>query len=194
LSAAIHLFGERGYAGTSVRDISDRLGVTKAALYYHFPSKETILDALIDPFLAEIDRLVEFVRLSPTPPPDMIFERLVGAMAGPGAVLFAFSNDPSVIQRRIGESGKRDVLAQYDEIVRALAGPDATELGVLRARCALGCVKSGVFDSAMSRSPRLSADGCPMPGWVSGRPTATLISEEERRVVVEAALAALGGR
>ncbi|WP_235489043.1 helix-turn-helix domain-containing protein, partial [Frankia sp. AvcI1] len=43
LAAAVSLFGEQGYAGTSVRDISERLGVTKAALYYHFPSKETIL-------------------------------------------------------------------------------------------------------------------------------------------------------
>jgi hypothetical protein len=37
LDAARTLFAERGYAGTSMRDLADALGMTKAALYYHFP-------------------------------------------------------------------------------------------------------------------------------------------------------------
>jgi len=37
------LFAERGYDQTSLREIADRLGVDKAALYYHFKTKEEIL-------------------------------------------------------------------------------------------------------------------------------------------------------
>ena len=33
---ALQLFAERGYDGTSLREIADRLGITKAAVYYHF--------------------------------------------------------------------------------------------------------------------------------------------------------------
>ena len=43
---ALELFSDQGYDGTSLREIAERLGVTKAALYYHFASKEDILMAL----------------------------------------------------------------------------------------------------------------------------------------------------
>src|SRR5580692_1433698 len=46
LNVALDLFTEKGYDGTSLREIAERLGVTKAALYYHFASKEDILMAL----------------------------------------------------------------------------------------------------------------------------------------------------
>ncbi len=46
LDAALDLFLEQGYDGTSLREIAEQLGVTKAALYYHFESKEDILLAL----------------------------------------------------------------------------------------------------------------------------------------------------
>ena len=43
---ALDLFTEQGFDGTSLREIAERLGVTKAALYYHFESKDDILLAL----------------------------------------------------------------------------------------------------------------------------------------------------
>ena len=49
LDVAAELFVEQGYDGTSLREIAERLGVTKAALYYHFASKDQILRALLAP-------------------------------------------------------------------------------------------------------------------------------------------------
>jgi len=46
LDVALDLFTEQGFDGTSLRQIAERLGVTKAALYYHFTSKDDILLAL----------------------------------------------------------------------------------------------------------------------------------------------------
>lgn len=43
LDAALELFNEQGYEKTSLRQIAERVGVTKAALYYHFERKEEIL-------------------------------------------------------------------------------------------------------------------------------------------------------
>ena len=43
LTVAARLFSEKGFNATSIRDIANELGVTKAALYYHFTSKEEIL-------------------------------------------------------------------------------------------------------------------------------------------------------
>ncbi len=49
LEAASELFTEQGYDATSLREIAERLGFTKAALYYHFQSKDEILRALLEP-------------------------------------------------------------------------------------------------------------------------------------------------
>jgi AcrR family transcriptional regulator len=46
LDVALDLFTEQGFDGTSLRQIAEKLGVTKAALYYHFESKDDILMAL----------------------------------------------------------------------------------------------------------------------------------------------------
>src|SRR6516164_8413382 len=46
LDIALELFTEQGFDATSLRQIAERLGVTKAALYYHFESKDDILMAL----------------------------------------------------------------------------------------------------------------------------------------------------
>ena len=46
LHACVELFGDAGYAGTSVRDIAAKVGIKSASLYKSFPSKQAMLDAL----------------------------------------------------------------------------------------------------------------------------------------------------
>ena len=48
LDEALKLFAQSGYMGTSMNDIADRLGVTKAALYKHYKSKQEILDSIVE--------------------------------------------------------------------------------------------------------------------------------------------------
>jgi AcrR family transcriptional regulator len=58
LDSAIQLFSERGYAGTGVHEIARRAGIEKAALYWHFGSKEGLLAAVLDRMDAEfIERI-----------------------------------------------------------------------------------------------------------------------------------------
>ena len=64
LDVALELFNAQGYDKTSLREIAERLGVTKAALYYHFERKEDLLlelhlrlHALGRDVLDEIDRI-----------------------------------------------------------------------------------------------------------------------------------------
>lgn len=53
LSAASELFRTNTLAGTSLQMIADRLGVTKAAIYHHFRSRDEIVQALMAPVLAD---------------------------------------------------------------------------------------------------------------------------------------------
>ena len=48
LKAAIAVMAEHGYHGTSVRDIAERAGLSPAALYYHFTSKQDVLATLME--------------------------------------------------------------------------------------------------------------------------------------------------
>ncbi len=65
---AMELFAEQGYDKTSLREIAERLGVTKAAVYYHFRTKEEIVASLFDDQIAALDELVAWGRTQPRRP------------------------------------------------------------------------------------------------------------------------------
>ena len=48
LESALELFAQNGYLGTSMSDIANQLGFTKAALYKHYTSKQEILDQIVE--------------------------------------------------------------------------------------------------------------------------------------------------
>jgi AcrR family transcriptional regulator len=62
---ALRLFAEQGYEKTSLREIAERLGVTKAALYYYFKSKEDIVRSLVEDYVAELDQLIAWGNTQP---------------------------------------------------------------------------------------------------------------------------------
>ncbi|KAB1905103.1 TetR/AcrR family transcriptional regulator [Micromonospora tulbaghiae] len=64
-AVALELFTEHGYEKTSLREIAERLGVTKAALYYHFKSKDEIVTSLVDDRLRRMDELIAWAADQP---------------------------------------------------------------------------------------------------------------------------------
>lgn len=58
ITAARQLFALHSFAGTSLQMIADRLGVTKAAVYHHFKTRDEILGAVIEPALDELRALI----------------------------------------------------------------------------------------------------------------------------------------
>src|SRR4051812_45601084 len=64
-TVAMELFSERGYEKTSLREIAERLDVTKAALYYHFRTKEDIVVSLSDDLRRGIDDIVAWAEATP---------------------------------------------------------------------------------------------------------------------------------
>jgi len=67
LTAAAALFGERGYASTSLRAIAGAVGMTPPALYWYFPSKQAILHALLHRVLFDFLDAVEADVVGPGP-------------------------------------------------------------------------------------------------------------------------------
>jgi AcrR family transcriptional regulator len=59
LDTAGRLFSERSYEGTTLQEIADEMGVTKAAVYYHFPTKAEIFSAIVVPEFQAMDALLD---------------------------------------------------------------------------------------------------------------------------------------
>ncbi|WP_208300614.1 TetR/AcrR family transcriptional regulator [Mycobacterium sp. DL592] len=59
IDAAIALFIRHSFAGTSLQMIADELGITKAAIYHHFRTREQLLTAVLEPIFASITAVVE---------------------------------------------------------------------------------------------------------------------------------------
>src|SRR3982751_1959248 len=62
---ALELFTEHGYEATSLREIAERLGVTKAALYYHFKTKDDIVASFMEDRVAALEEIVAWGREQP---------------------------------------------------------------------------------------------------------------------------------
>ena len=68
LDVALELFIEQGYDRTSLREIAERLGFSKAALYYHYKAKDDILHALAETIMADLEEVLERVGREPAGP------------------------------------------------------------------------------------------------------------------------------
>src|SRR5262245_41798982 len=103
---ALELFAEQGYEKTSLREIAERLGVTKAALYYHFRSKEDIVHSFTDDYFAEHDALLNWGKQQPHGEQTrrVILERYVGiVMSGSEVFRFLEQNRASVQAMETGK-------------------------------------------------------------------------------------------
>lgn len=77
LDAASELFGQKGFDGTSTADILEKVGIARGTLYYHFKSKEDIMDALIARFSSRVFCDARAIAADKSTP---VLERIVGVV------------------------------------------------------------------------------------------------------------------
>jgi AcrR family transcriptional regulator len=140
-AVALQLFAEQGYESTSMRQIAEQLGFTKAALYYHFASKEDIVRALIETMLGEVRDLVEWARGQQAGPElrREVLARWAAIMHHQGLRMFRFLGTNYRLIRDIrGEQGQSGGMAAViGELFAILTPPDASVEDQLRVRFAL---------------------------------------------------------
>jgi AcrR family transcriptional regulator len=185
LAVALEMFSTHGYAGTSMRDISESMGMTKAALYYHFESKEQILDAVTEPIRAEMDRMLDEATGPAPPTPEQLLTRLADMLSRHALLIETVFNDPSS-----GGRGHLRAREKFRPIVDVLAGDGGPDR-VVRARCALGAVLFAVLGTVRANpSFREPVQADRALRLLSGEDHA--LDADLRREVVAAALRALG--
>lgn len=135
LEAALVGFSRRGYASTSLRDLAEAAGCSKAALYHHFATKDDLLAALADPFVDDVEAIVSSVSLDHGMDEDRV--------AVIQAYVLALGTHRELAKILLLDSGARSsavsqrVVEQQRRLVARLAGSRASLRDQVRARCAL---------------------------------------------------------
>lgn len=114
LSAARRLFMEQGFRGIAMRQIAEAVGVTKAALYYHFHDKEELFVAVVESYLLEMASLIdEAVAAGGTTRTQVgtVVRRMLTQPVEQRAVLRLASQELS----NVSEAARRRFLAAYHE-------------------------------------------------------------------------------
>ncbi|MFI1289282.1 TetR/AcrR family transcriptional regulator [Streptomyces sp. NPDC020792] len=141
---ALELFAEQGYEKTSLREIAERLDVTKAALYYHFKTKEEILVSLFESLTRPMEELIEWGRRQPhtLETKQEIVRRYDQALAD-AAPLFRFmqENQATVRELRIGDAFKDRMRGLRDIII----DPGANMADQVRCVSAIFTLHAGMF-------------------------------------------------
>jgi len=141
---ALELFAEQGYEKTSLREIAERLEVTKAALYYHFKTKEDILVSIFEDLARPMDDLIAWGREQPhnLETKQEVLRRYSVALNN-AAPLFRFmqENQAAIRELSIGERFK-DRMLQMRDIIR---DPDAALTNQVRSISALFTMHAGMF-------------------------------------------------
>ena len=146
LDVALELFTEQGYEKTSLREIADRLGIKKASLYYHFPSKEALLAGIMDNLLAPVDELVAWSQTQPRTAETRqeVVRRIAAAVRGPWSRWFQFAqaNEPTLRDhQKEGEQMRGRLLGLFTAVV----DPDAEPRQQVRSLLALVAVHVGTL-------------------------------------------------
>jgi AcrR family transcriptional regulator len=141
---ALELFAEQGYEKTSLREIAEHLDVTKAALYYHFKTKEDIVVSLFEDLTRPIDELIEWGREQPgtLETKQELIERYSLALHGAGPLFrFMQENQATMRELSIGELFKDRMKALLDQLLPE----DATLTERVRCFSAIFSMHAGLF-------------------------------------------------
>lgn len=140
---ALEMFTEQGYERTSLREIAERLEVTKAALYYHFKTKEDILAQMVDDTLASLDELIAWAREQPKGPDQRaeLVRRYAATMDGYTVDLMRFLQENQTVVRELKSlSGIQERTKALFELV---SDPSADLAEQMRCRLALISIHLG---------------------------------------------------
>jgi AcrR family transcriptional regulator len=140
---AVELFTEHGYEGTSLREIAEHLGVTKAALYYHFKSKEDIILSLVEDYKAQMDALIGWAKERPGNADTRreILDRYMHIVAQRSQVFRMMHQNQAALNTMA--SALRTLKNAPLQLADQLAGPDASLRERARAMMALGSMSVG---------------------------------------------------
>ncbi len=150
LAIALDLFSRNGYDATSMRAISEELGVTKAALYYHFAGKEDLVRGILEDFMGQIDAVVAWAASSANPSPEDVLRRWAELMQVDGMRFMRFVQANQRIVRDLQPEDRGSFADRLVPLFDALTEGDQSLGAQVRARAALFALQgAGLFSATL---------------------------------------------
>ena len=143
---ATALFISRGFEATSLREIAEQLGISKASLYYHFNNKDAIVESIISARRDEIDDLLAWVRTQ-EPAPDLLRRtvlRWVDSSSVDKLRGIRFANANPTTMRRLSRGGA-EIGGGLTRIAELAAGEKADATRLLLAKMAFLSINAAVM-------------------------------------------------
>jgi AcrR family transcriptional regulator len=159
---AIELFTKQGYDKTSLREIAERMEVSKAALYYHFKSKEEILRSITEALAGAVNELIEWGESQPRSMESRKeFLRRIASFIVSDRLqsLLRFAQANSTVMKTVntGNNNEEQTISMVRRIKALVSDPDANLTDQLRAFFAVIVL----FVSASPILPTLGLDATP---------------------------------
>ncbi|MRH86070.1 TetR family transcriptional regulator [Nocardia sp. SYP-A9097] len=144
--AAIELFTSKGFEQSSLREVADAVGITKASLYYHYASKVDLLIAIIQPMVDDLGELVESLDEIPHSPETVreVLESHLRSILGHRAAGTLCMRDTVAILNALGDRYP-DMIDLSRRMCRWLAGPGADDESTLRAAAAMQVLSAALM-------------------------------------------------
>jgi AcrR family transcriptional regulator len=148
LDIALELFIDKGFDKTSLREIAEKLGFSKAALYYHFASKDDILLALHYRFHDILHGVLADLATEETSLRSwkVLLDRVIDQMLTNRKLFVLHERNRAAFEHLHREEGHDAAHDDFEEQFRAvLADPKLPVRDRVRLACSLGAVMSGLF-------------------------------------------------
>jgi AcrR family transcriptional regulator len=147
-AVALELFSTKGFEQTSLREIAERVGLTKASLYYHYSSKQALLVAVVEPVITGWRTIADEAETLDHTPGNVrqVVVRCLDVLLRNRAIVGVFQRDPAGVAV-VAKSLWEDSLALGRKLVGWLSGPAPTTVTQLRAVAAME-VLGGVLAAA----------------------------------------------
>jgi AcrR family transcriptional regulator len=131
LDAARELFVRQGFHATAVREIAERVGLTKTAVLYHYPAKLDLAAALAEPLLAAMEQaMADAAAAAPERRARAAVEGMLDAMLGHRELLGLLMRDSAFLAERTVFARFAGVLKKANALV---AGPSPDLAALVRA-------------------------------------------------------------
>ncbi len=151
LDAAAKAFSKQGYHGTPLKEVADSIGMKTGSLYYHFPSKEVLMQAVLNKSIQliyatvrkEVDQLDDNARFA---------DVLKAAIRGHLIAILSYADYTSASIRNYGQipiavhQASQNTRDEYEQFWRSLFNSAQAE-GVIRADVDKNLLRLAIFGS-----------------------------------------------
>ena len=143
IDVAVDLFTRHSFAGTSLQMIADEMGFTKAAIYYHFRTREELLAAVVEPIFERLREVIATAgaQRSVAARADHMLRGYAALAVANRALVSVLACDPSVTTLLREQPTWSALITRQ---LALLAGDDSGQAGLIKATVALAGISSAV--------------------------------------------------